>query len=114
MEAQPKPLVLFKLALFAFGIGATLLLTPACKAQSEINPDHFDGTDSWAVAVQTVHAPAQKVGVRKASPSAKNQRNAHNAPFRLAANREASTPVRHDIMAVEAKGNAAPRKPQEQ
>ena len=113
MEAQAKPLVLFKLALLAFGIGAALLLTPACKAQSEISPDHFDGTDSWAV-VETVHAPSQKVSVRKASLSAKNQKNAHNSPFRLAAIREVSTPVSHDIMAREAKGNTAPRKPEKQ
>lgn len=85
MEAQAKPFVLFKLAILGFGIGAALLLTPACKAQSEISPDHFDGTDSWAVAAQAVRAPVQKPSVAKASLPAKSKRTAQNSLFQLAA-----------------------------
>ena len=101
MEAQAKPLVLFKLALLAFGIGAALLLTPACKAQSEISPDHFDGTDSWALASQKVHAPVQKLGVAKAS-------------FQLVAVREVSKSASQGIVAVEPKRKEAARKPEKQ
>jgi hypothetical protein len=43
-----KSFALFKIPLILSGISAVLLLAPACKAQSEIAPDHFDGTDSWA------------------------------------------------------------------
>ena len=110
MKAQAKPFVLSKLALVAFGIGAALLLPPACKAQSEISPDHFDGTDSWAVAVQTVNAPVQKLRVAKASLSAKSQKTAQNSSFQLAAAREVS---RH-IVAAEPRRKAAPRKPENQ
>lgn len=110
MKAQVKPFVLFKLTLVAFGIGAALLLTPACKAQSEISPDHFDGTDSWAVAAQTVNPPVQKQRAAKASLSAKSQKTAQNSPFQLAAAREVSKRVSHDIVAAEPRRKAAPRK----
>lgn len=114
MEAQAKPFVLFKLAILGFGIGAALLLTPACKAQSEISPDHFDGTDSWAVAAQAVRAPVQKPSVAKASLPAKSKRTAQNSLFQLAAAREVSKPVRLDALAMEPRRKAAPRKPEKQ
>ncbi|HYL86706.1 MAG TPA: hypothetical protein VE263_20945 [Candidatus Angelobacter sp.] len=114
MEAQAKPFVLFKSAILGFGIGAALLLTPACKAQSEISPDHFDGTDSWAVAAQTVQAPVHKLSVAKASLPAKSERTAQNSLFQLAAAREVSKPVRLVAVAMEPKRKAAPRKPEKQ
>ena len=115
MKAQAKPFVLFKLTLVAFGIGATLLLTPACKAQSEISPDHFDGTDSWAVAAQTVNAPVQKQRVAKATAlSAKSQKTAQNSQFQLAAAQEVSKRVSHDIVAAKPRREAAPRRPEKQ
>ena len=114
MKAQAKPFVLFKLALVAFGIGTALLVTPACKAQTEISPDHFDGTDSWAVSAQTVHAPVQKLSVAKASLSAKRRKTAQNSPFQLAAAREVPRRVTHDIVAVESRRKAALRKLEKQ
>lgn len=114
MKAQAKPFLLFKLTLVGFGIVAALLLTPACKAQSEINPDHFDGTDSWAVAAQTVNAPVQKRSVAKTSLSAKRQKIAQNSTFQLAAAREVSNRVSHDIVAAEPRRKAAPPRPEKQ
>ena len=114
MKAQAKPFVFVKLTLVAFGIGATLLLTPACKAQSEISPDHFDGTDSWAVAAQTVNAPLQKLRVAKALLSAKSQKTPQNPRFQMAAAREVSKRVSHDIMAAEPRRKAAPPRPEKQ
>lgn len=112
MKTQAKPFVLFKLALATFGIGAALLLTPSCKAQSEINPDHFDGTDSWAVAAQTVHAPVQKLRVAKASLPAKGQQTAQNLPFQLPAAREVSKRVSDDIVDAEPGRKAATSRPE--
>ena len=43
-----KPFGLVKGVLTVVGLATGLLFSPACKAQSEIDPDHFDGTDSWA------------------------------------------------------------------
>ena len=114
MKAQAKPFVLSKLAIVAFGIGTGLLLTPACKAQSEISPDHFDGTDSWAVAAQTVNSPVQKLTVAKATLSAKSQKNGQNSPFQLAAARDVSNRVSYDIVAAEPRRKAAPRRSEKQ
>jgi hypothetical protein len=41
------------------GLGFMALLTPSVAAQQEIDPDHFDGTDSWALAAAR-KAPADK------------------------------------------------------
>jgi hypothetical protein len=49
----------FKLPLILGGLVAALAFSPACKAQSEISPDHFDGTDSW---VAHAIAPAKSHG----------------------------------------------------
>ena len=45
-----KSSVLFKIPGILVGLAAILVLSPASKAQSEIAPDHFDGTDSWEAA----------------------------------------------------------------
>jgi len=45
-----KSLASFKMCVTLVGLAAGLFFSPACKAQSEIAPDHFDGTDSWEVA----------------------------------------------------------------
>ena len=48
------------LAVFA----GMLLLSPSARAQSEVAPDHFDGTDSWAVAL----ARESRAASKKAKP----------------------------------------------
>ena len=45
-----KSLASFKMCVTLVGLAAGLFFSPACKAQSEIAPDHFDGTDSWEAA----------------------------------------------------------------
>ena len=95
-----------KLPFFLLGIGAALLLTPACKAQSEISPDHFDGTDSWVAAGQKVHSAAQK-RVAKASLQAKSQKTAQGSAFQLAAAREVSKPVSREAAVADRKRNMA-------
>jgi len=114
MEARTRPLGLVKLALLAFGIGTALLVAPACKAQSEISPDHFDGTDSWAVTAQKVHAPAQKLSVANAPLAVKRQKTTQTPAFQLVAAREVSKATSFDAMAVERKRTAAVRKPEKQ
>jgi hypothetical protein len=106
-----KHLVLFRL-LFSFGDGAAVVLAPACKAQSEISPDHFDGTDSWAAAAQKVHAPVEKGAVAKASLQAKSQKTDQGAAFELAAAREIANPVSSKVAAADPKRKSATRKPE--
>ena len=45
----------------ALALMGAIFVAPACKAQSEINPDHFDGTDSWATAAPQPPKPAASV-----------------------------------------------------
>jgi hypothetical protein len=52
-----KPFIISKLSIVLLCLGGTLLLSPQSRAQSEIAPDHFDGTDSWAAAA-AAKAPA--------------------------------------------------------
>ena len=47
-----KPFIMLKLGLSVAFLGGALLLTPASRAQADMAPDHFDGTDSWAAAAQ--------------------------------------------------------------
>lgn len=68
-----KALSLFKMPVILVGLAMTLVLSPACKAQFEIAPDHFDGTDSW-------DTKAHKVGpVRSHQMPAAGHAN-HNMP----------------------------------
>ena len=60
-----KRFILLKLSVLLLGIGGALVLTPSCKAQSEISPDHFDGTDSWAMSARQVHVQSQEQLVAK-------------------------------------------------
>lgn len=96
-----KRFILLKLSVVLFGIGAAVVLTPACKAQSEISPDHFDGTDSWATAAQPVHPQPQKQNAAKASLQPKSRKEAKGSSFQLAAAREVSKPVRREAGAAD-------------
>lgn len=60
-EQPVKALNISKLAVILIGLGGSLALAPQSRAQSEIAPDHFDGTDSWAVAASPkISAPRPK------------------------------------------------------
>ena len=48
-----------KLSIVLLCLGGTMLLAPQSRAQADMAPDHFDGTDSWAAAAST-QAPASK------------------------------------------------------
>ena len=65
------------------GLGGMLALTPSARAQSEVSPDHFDGTDSWAVALareSTTRTAKTKApaGVKQAQQ--KRTRDTRNVP----------------------------------
>jgi len=67
-----KSVGLLKGAVILGGLAAGLLLSPACKAQSEISPDHFDGTDSWEMQARKV-APAKAQPILVAMQTSSNQ-----------------------------------------
>jgi hypothetical protein len=66
-----KPFSFSKLSLVLLGFGGALIFAPQTRAQSEIAPDHFDGTDSWAAAAAAkVPAPKTKAHTATATSQA--------------------------------------------
>ena len=110
LEAPVKPFSLLKLPVLLVGFGGLLLFSPACKAQSEVNPDHFDGTDPWEVAARTPVTPKAKPAQALASYQAKTQNAGSGATVQLAAVRDLSMPVAKDAGAVQDKRKPAVRK----
>ena len=105
-----KPFSLLKLPVLLLGFGALALFTPSCKAQSEVSPDHFDGTDPWEIAarkpVTSIAKPANATG----SYQAQNKKADSGASLQLAAVREASKSSPRKAVTVRDKRKTAVRK----
>lgn len=72
----------------ALALTAAALLVSPCKAQSEISPDHFDGTDAWAAAAQTPAHAKLVSSAAKATPARQSQEALLvNIPFGFTAGR---------------------------
>jgi hypothetical protein len=54
-----KPSTLLRMTLGLAGLTAALSLAPASRAQADVAPDHFDGTDPWAAALSVPAAKAK-------------------------------------------------------
>src|SRR5258708_9269107 len=52
---------LLKMPAMIFGFGVLAVFAPSCKAQSEVSPDHFDGTDAWEIAARKPVATGAKL-----------------------------------------------------
>jgi hypothetical protein len=106
-----KPFSLLKIPVLLTGFGALLFLAPACKAQSEISPDHFDGTDAWEIAARKPVAQRLKAAPERASYQAQNKKADSGADVKLAAVREASNASHDNAVAIPDKRKVAVRKP---
>jgi hypothetical protein len=102
-----KHFILLKLSVLLLGIGGALVLPPTCKAQSEISPDHFDGTDSWATSARQVHVQSQRQPAAKPTLQATIQKETKGSAFQLAGAREVSKPVSREAVAVDRKRKPA-------
>lgn len=106
-----KPFGLLRLAIASCGLCALFAFPAACKAQSEVNPEHFDGTDSWEVAAHKSHLakpqPAQVLNALQSNP----RKPGTTATMQLAATRELSMPARHDGAAIQDKRKPVAQKP---
>ncbi len=106
-----KPFSLLKLPVLLVGFGALVLFTPTCKAQSEVNPDHFDGTDPWEIAARKPVTSRTKPTPEPASYQAQNKKAGPSARLQLAAVRDLLNSTRHDaVVAVQDKHKTAVRK----
>src|SRR5207244_10495468 len=101
LEAPVKPFSLLKLPVLLVGFGALLLFSPACKAQSEVNPDHFDGTDTWEIAARKPMTPQAKAAQKSGALQAQSQKARSGANVQLAAVRDVSNPATRDAVAVQ-------------
>jgi hypothetical protein len=106
-----KSFVMLRLPMLLCGLGAALILSPACKAQSEVAPDHFDGTDSWEVAYQA--APPKSHQQKPAVEQARTQKPSSAATLQLTAVRDVTSPTPQDAVAIQGKHKPA-RKPKNQ
>lgn len=105
-----KPFSLFKIPMMFVGLGAVLLLAPTCKAQSEVSPDHFDGTDSWEIAARTPAAAKVKSTTATGSYQAQNKKAGAGASLQLAAVREASKSSPRNAIALQDRRKVTARK----
>ncbi len=101
---------LLKIPTIVLGFGALVVLAPTCKAQSEVSPDHFDGTDSWEIAARKPVAAKAKATPAIGSYQAQNRKTGSGATLQLASARELSKSLPHNAVAVEDKRKVAVRK----
>jgi hypothetical protein len=107
-----KSFSLLRLSVLSASLGALLFFTPTCKAQSEVNPDHFDGTDPWEVAARKPVAPNAKAAAERKSYQAQDKKAGSSASLKLAAVRDTSNPTRPSAVAIQDKRKmAVARKP---
>jgi len=101
---------LLKIPMMLVGLGGALLLAPACKAQSEVSPDHFDGTDSWEIAARTPVAPKTKAATATGSYQAQNKKAGSGASLQLTAARDISKSSPRTAVALQDKRKVTARK----
>ena len=101
---------LLKIPALVAGFAALLFFAPTCKAQSEVSPDHFDGTDPWEIAARRPVAAKTKLTPATGSYQAQNKKTGSSASLQLASARELSKPIPQDAVAVQDKRKVAVRK----
>ncbi len=106
-----KPFIFLKLPLVILALGGALILVPQARAQSEIAPDHFDGTDSWAAAASAkVSASKAKSTSALASATLQARNNQLAAPsLQPVAAHDVAAPSRSDANATKKRKPAAPK-----
>ena len=102
----------FRMPLLLLVAGVALACAPSSKAQSEVSPDHFDGTDSWAAAAQSPRAPKHKQNDGNSGLQAQPRKNQQASAFQLAAARQVSKPAPKQTIAVDRKRKPAPASPE--
>jgi hypothetical protein len=105
-----KSFSLLKIPTLLVGFGALLLFSPTCKAQSEVSPDHFDGTDPWEIAARKPAVPKSMQATATGSYQAQNRKAGSGANLQFAAVREVSNPSPRKAVAVQDKRKVAVRK----
>jgi len=101
---------LLKIPAIVWGLGALVVFAPTCKAQSEVSPDHFDGTDPWEIAARKPVAAKAKPTSATGSYEVRNKKTGSDATLELASARDLSKSMPHNAVAVQDKRKVAVRK----
>jgi hypothetical protein len=108
-----KSFIMWKMPILVGGLGAALLLSPSCKAQSEIAPDHFDGTDSWETAYRTAAPKPNKTNHERAAMQSKSRQSVLIAAAQSPASGVVN-PAAQDSVAITDRRKTAIRKSKKQ
>jgi hypothetical protein len=110
-ESTMKSLGMLLISMIVLGFATAMFVAPQCRAQSEIDPDHFDGTDSWqAAALAKVHVPKTNRASAGAAGQALNGNTSGHATRRFAAARNLPNSQAREVVAVEDRRKASTRK----
>src|SRR3974377_1367377 len=104
-----KSVIFLKLPILLCALVGAVVLVPSAKAQSEINPDHFDGTDSWDTRTKAEVA-AKSHQAPEAAP-AQTQNKKPTATVELAVANARPNPAPPGLGAIENKRKAAAQNP---
>ena len=104
-----KSVIFLKLPILLCALVGAVVLVPSAKAQSEINPDHFDGTDSWDTRTKAEVAPKSHQAPQAAPAQTQNKKP--TATVELAVANDRSNTARPGPVAIEDKRKAAAQKP---
>lgn len=105
-----KSFSFLKLPVLLLGLGACVVFAPVCKAQAEVNPDHFDGTESWSVAAPRSVPVAKSNHLPSAAPlQAKNEKTA-GPTLKLSSARDVQNPLGPEGVAIQDKRKATASK----
>lgn len=107
-----KSFKMLNLPVMLLGVGAALILSPACKAQ-ESSPDHFTDTGVLDVYQPAAATPAA-TKARQTTPAvqAQTQHSGSTASMKDASTRKSSSTAQPNAVAVAEKRKIAARKPQ--
>jgi hypothetical protein len=102
---------MLRISMIVLGFTAAMFIAPQCRAQSEIDPDHFDGADSWqAAAMAKVHVRKTNRASAGAGGQALHGNTSGHATLRSAATRNVSKAQEPEVVAVQNKRKASIRK----
>lgn len=110
-----KSFGMLRISMIVLGFAAAVLIAPQCRAQSDVNPDHFDGTDSWqAAALAKVHVPKINHALAGAAGQALNGNTSGLATIRPAAAPSMPNSQAPEVVAVQAKRKVSTSKSNKQ
>src|ERR1700719_1930408 len=110
-EATMRSFGMLRISMIVLGFAAAMFITPQCRAQFEIDPDHFDGTDSWqAATLAKVHVRKTNRASAGAGGQALHGNTSGHTTLRSAATRNVSKAQGPEVVAVQNKRKASIRK----